>query len=376
MKLTKSQRDRVKELYSSGIADRTKIARTICEESNLEFNENFRRSVSYHVQKFEKSPALADECERVGIDFDSVSNFWYKGKHYSIHAKGSKKEFVYEDFREDLIGEISKWSPNYPKIVREAVNDPHCMLFDPSDIHVGKLCSSFETGEDYNSQIAVKRVIDGMHGIIQKSNGFNIDKIIFIAGNDLVHTDNPRRQTTNGTPQDTDGMWYDNFNIAKRLLVDIIETLVQIADVEVVYNPSNHDYISGFMLLDSLSSWFKNHENVTFNNDMSHRKYSKYGECLIGTTHMDGAKAADLPLLMAHEAAEWWSVCKHRYIFGHHIHHKTSKDYMSVCVETLRSPSSTDSWHHKAGYQHAPKAVEAFILHPKHGQVARLSHIF
>lgn len=37
-------------------------------------------------------------------------------------------------------------------------------------------------------------------------------------------------------------MWYDNFITAKRLLVDIIETLVTIADVEVVYNPSNHTY--------------------------------------------------------------------------------------------------------------------------------------
>ena len=91
---------------------------------------------------------------------------------------------------------------------------------------------------------------------------------------------------------------------------------------------------------------------------------------------MDGAEPADLPLLMAHEAGAWWRECKYRYIFGHHVHHKTSKDYMSVNVETLRSPSGTDSWHHRNGYQHAPKAVEAFIFHPKHGQIARLSHIF
>ena len=171
-------------------------------------------------------------------------------------------------------------------------------------------------------------------------------------------------------------MWYDNFIIAKRLLVDIIETLVQIADVEVVYNPSNHDYMSGFMLLDSVQSWFRNHRNIKFKNDMSHRKYSMYGENLIGMTHMDGAKREDLPLLMAHEAGAWWHECKHRYIYGHHVHHKTAKDIMSVCVETLRSPSGTDSWHHRSGYQHSPKAVEAFIHHYYHGQVARLTHLF
>ena len=60
----------------------------------------------------------------------------------------------------------------------------------------------------------------------------------------------------------------------------------------------------------------------------------------------------------------------------HHIHHKKSKDYMSVCVEALRSPSGTDSWHHRNGYQHSPKAIEGFLHHAEHGQVARFNHLF
>jgi hypothetical protein len=48
---------------------------------------------------------------------------------------------------------------------------------------------------------------------------------------------------------------------------------------------------------------------------------------------------------------------KHRYIYTQH--HKTSKDYAGITVESLRSPSGTDSWHHRNG-QHAPKAVEGF----------------
>lgn len=361
------------EIYESGETNRTTIAKTLCEELDIKYNDSVRRKVSWILR--DKSPFL-DECENNAIDPSKVKNYWYKGKHYSINVVGENKEFKYEDFKDDLIKEISKWSPKYPKIVREKSTDNHCMLFDPSDIHIGKLCSSFETGEDYNSQIAVKRVLEGLDGIIQKSNGFNINKIIFVTGNDILHIDNPKRQTTSGTPQDTDGMWYDNFIIAKRLLVDIIEKLVQIADVEVVFNPSNHDFMSGFMLLDSIQSWFRLHPNVKFKADMSHRKYSVYGSNLIGTTHMDGAKATDLPLLMAHEASEFWHQCKHRYLIGHHVHHKNGKDYMSVNLETLRSPSGSDSWHHRNGYQYSPKAVEGFIFHEEYGQVARLMHIF
>lgn len=372
-----SLRDEAIKLYNSGITSPTKIKRELETTLGVTLSDSDRKNIQNWTKgrSYRKSPALVDECERIGLDVDDVTSFWHKGKHFSIHSS-TKKEFKYEDFRDDFIAEISKLSPVYRKIERKPVKDGHCMLFDPADIHIGKLCSSFETGEDYNQQIAVQRVREGLTGIIQKSHGWNIDKIIFVAGNDILHTDTPRRTTTSGTPQDTDGMWYDNFLTAKKLLVEIIETLMMIADVEVVYNPSNHDYMSGFMLLDSITSWFKDSKNVTFKADMSHRKYSVYGKNLIGTTHMDGAKVTDLPMLMAHEASEYWHECKHRYIFGHHVHHKSGKDYMSVNVETLRSPSGTDSWHHRNGFEHSPKAVEAFIFHKEHGQVARLTHIF
>ena len=241
---------RAVELYKEGIKNQSEVARIVAKEFGLFPTKNFTRKVQHAIHK---NIGIIDECERVGIDIDNVKRFWHKSKHYSIEVVGDKKEFNYNDFREDFISEISKWSPQYRTISRERVTDGHCLLFDPADIHIGKLCSSFETGEDYNQQIAVKRVREGLNGIIQKSNGWNIDKIIFVAGNDVLHTDTPKRTTTSGTPQDTDGMWYENFLTAKRLLVEIIETLMMIADVEVVYNPSNHDYMSGFMLLDSVT---------------------------------------------------------------------------------------------------------------------------
>ena len=78
---------------------------------------------------------------------------------------------------------------------------------------------------------------------------------------------------------------------------------------------------------------------------------------------------------MAHESKHW-TECKHKYIYSHHLHHKISKDYMSVCVESMRSPSGTDSWHHRQGYEHSPKAVEGFLHHKEYGQIGRFNHLF
>lgn len=271
---------------------------------------------------------------------------------------------------------MREYAPVYPEIVRNIITDGHLLVIDPADVHIGKLCDSFEVGEDYNNQIAVIRVKEGVNGILDKVQSWKIDKILFIIGNDILHVDTPKRTTTSGTPQDTDGMWYSNFLIAKKLYIEILELLVAIAPVEVQFDPSNHDYTNGFFLADTLSSWFSKCSEINFNVSIAHIKYFTYGQNLIGSTHGDGAKAADLPMLMAHTVPNDWANCKHRYIYTHHLHHKVSKDYMSVCIETLRSPSGTDSWHHRNGYQFSPKAIEGFIHHKIHGQIARITHLF
>jgi hypothetical protein len=323
--------------------------------------------------------SLWNEAVDLGQDPRDVKHGWVKSKAASIFVKNPDFEgqlTKVKKFKDEICEIVKEHSPKYPTIKREKSNDSHLLVVDPADCHIGKLASSFETGEEYNSQIAVQRVRDGVKGILDKSSGFNIDKILFIGGNDILHVDNPKSSTTSGTTQDTSGMWYDNFLTAKRLYIEVLESLISIADVHFVFNPSNHDFISGFMLSDVIKTWFRNCENITFDCSMSHRKGYLYHKNLIGTTHGDGAKTQDLPLLMATEFPLEWANSNHRYVYTHHVHHKTSKDYAGVTVESLRSPSSADGWHHRNGYQHAPKAIEGFIHHKNHGQVARLTHIF
>ena len=318
--------------------------------------------------------ALADECEAKNIPIDDVNYYWFKSEHFSMNV--GKKKLNIEDVLNGIIEKMQSHSPQFEPVKREPVLDPHLLVIDPADVHIGKLCSAFETGEEYNNQIAVQRVKEGVQGILDKSAGFNIEKILYIVGNDKLHIDTPKNTTTGSTHQDTTGMWYDNYMIGFQLDVDIIEALRLVAPVHVQYDPSNHDYTNGFFLAQALTAWFRNCPDVTFNASISHRKYYPYGQNLIGTTHGDGAKTADLPLLMAQEASEHWHNCKHRYFYIHHLHHKISKDYGSVCVETLRSPSGTDSWHAKNGFQHSPKAVEGYVHSPTQGQIARFTHIF
>lgn len=405
-------KERLRELFDQE-QSKTNAAKAYCKEMGIEYTETFRKKANSAIlssagktndlenetetdtNQYATSPlsalkedgkimSIQEYCEFYNIPFEQVRTFKLvthtgKGAYYNIASNAIEGD-GFKAFYEQMLKDIAD-IPNKPKTIGRVntddikQDDEHLLMIDPADIHIGKLAESFETGEDYNNQIAVKRVREGVEGILHKARGFRVDKILFVGGNDILHIDTPRRMTTSGTPQDTDGMWYSNFLIAKQLYIEVLSRLLQVADVHFVYNPSNHDYTHGFFLADVIQTYFRDCSNITFDCSIAHRKYFVYGENLIGTSHGDGGKTQDLPLTMAHESPDW-SSCKHKYFYIHHFHHKVSKDYMGVCVEALRSPSGTDSWHHRNQYQHAPKAIEGFIHHPKFGQIARLTHLF
>ena len=277
---------------------------------------------------------------------------------------------------------IENHSPHYPSIKRKIKLNNHLLVINPADIHIGKYANHLETGDGYNVEIACERVLEGLQGLIDKSKGFEVDRVLFCIGNDILHIDNVYNTTTAGTNQDVDGKWWEHFEIALALYVKCVEILREIAPVDVIHSMSNHDYQSGFHLAHALKSWFRNDSEVTFDISVAHRKYYKYGKNLIGLEHGDGAKMANLPLTMAQERPLLWSETTHRYWYLHHLHHKVkhkwldAKDFIGVTVEYMRSPSGTDSWHSRKGFTGVPKAVEGFLHEKVSGQVARLVHYF
>lgn len=382
---------------------KTEAAKAYCKLVGVEYNESIRKNITKIINKasdsdIETDPEepvstlsalkadgtimpLKEYCEFYKIPFEQVRTYKLvthssKGAYYNLTSNTLQTE-GFKDFSKNLLEDLSKIK-NKPQTItrtRPVEKESYLLVVDPADCHIGKLADSLETGEDYNSQIAVQRIREGVEGIIEKTKGFSIEKILFIGGNDILHVDTPKGTTTAGTVQDTSGMWYANFLMAKEIYVEVINRLLKVADIHFVFNPSNHDYQSGFFLADVIQTYFKDCKNITFDCSIAHRKYYTYGQNLIGTSHGDGGKVSDLPLTMAHEAKDW-SSCKHKYFYIHHFHHKMSKDYMGVNVEALRSCSGTDSWHSRNQYHFAPKAIEGFLHSKEHGQIARIVHLF
>lgn len=282
-----------------------------------------------------------------------------------------------EDNLDKIVESVKKHSFKYNKIIPNKGNK-NLLIIDPADIHIGKLSTQYETGESYTTEEAVSIVEKGINKILERACNFDIAETWLIVGNDVLHVDNRDGTTTAGTKQDIDGTWHENFERATKMYVKIIEQLMCIGRVRVIFNPSNHDYHSGFMLAKVLEAWFTK-SDIVFDTTIQHRKYSQFGKNLIMTTHGDEGKDTDIPYLMPNEEPKMWANTKYRYAYLHHIHHKkvfrykSGSDYNGITIEYLRSPSATDAWHYRNGYCTAPRAVEAFIHSPDEGQIARIT---
>lgn len=322
---------------------------------------------------------LDKHIEERGINKNNIRAVWDKNGDYSVYTKYDNNitpESMLAAFRESIEEQYGKIKPR--KLSENKSGD--LLVIDPADLHIGKL-STFEDNK-YNIALALQCANEGIHGIMDKAKGFNVKQVLFVIGNDVLHVDNPRRTTTSGTPQDTDGMWFDAFSSAISLYTKTICWVVESGfPVHVVHCPSNHDYVMGSCLAQCILAYFREDQRVTFDIDMEHRKYFKWGSSLLGFSHGDGAKQNDYPMLMANES-KMWDNTVYRYWLLHHLHHYkkvnwvSGEDYIGATVRYLRSPSQPDRWHKDNGYVGAKRAIEGFVYSYENGQIGELTHNF
>ena len=248
------------------------------------------------------------------------------------------------------------------------------------DIHLGKYCWSPETGgRNYDPAIAVKMFWEALEDLLQRASGCRPEKLLFVVGNDFFNVDTMQKTTANGTPQDEAGRWQESWLCGRKLLVDAIERLRQVAPVKVVVVQGNHDYTKIYYLGSLLEAHFRNTPGVEIDNDCRPRKYVHYGQNLIGFIHGDRISHEKLPMIMAQECRELWAKTQFREWHLGHFHSKKTKvfvahqDLQAVQVRLLPSLCPADAWHASMGYFSKP-AAEAYFWDADKGCVAKFTH--
>lgn len=267
---------------------------------------------------------------------------------------------------------------------RRKKSDDALLVLGVMDPHFGKLCWGRETGwQDYDVHIARELVIKAVADLIEQASAmpYGIGQVLLPLGNDFFHVDNGMNQTTAGTPQDVDGRRQRSYQAGRRVVMEMIASLREIAPVHVAIVPGNHDEESMFALGDALDLVFEGCREVTIDNSPALTKYFEFGENLIGLNHGKDIRPIRLPGVMAAERREAWGRTRWREWLIGHWHAKGEAMFVPVAedqgvrVRTIPSLTPPDAWHARKGYVGNVRAAEALVYHPRAGYRAQFSHV-
>jgi hypothetical protein len=274
------------------------------------------------------------------------------------------------------IREANQWRNKVQPLNLGGADSSHLLEVDLFDLHVGKLAWARETGVNYDTDIAERLARAAVEDLATLAVPHGVGKILLPLGNDFLHYDSLAGLTTAGTPQDRDSRFHHMFNRGALIAAWMIEYLAAIAPVHVLVVPGNHDQTVSWMLGRMLEAQFAPDPRVSFDSGPALRKYYRHGKVLLGFTHGDKEKLADLPLIMATERPKDWGETRYREFHIGHWHKKREMrtvpvdSFNGTTVRFIRSLSGTDAWHHQSGYVGEPMAAEAFLWHPERGQRA------
>ena len=339
------------------------------ETSDSQFyieDESRLRDYDYLLRLHNYDPRLFELVSAKNSKWNANSKQGTKTLYSSkITVKPKPPEVVFAD----IASWFDKLDRKYKKPKLELSNAHYAvgdkMLVLPiSDLHYALRSSVLETGEEYNCEIAEKLFFDVIEDIVSRTQQYSFEKIVFTIGGDQANSDGLTFTTTKGTPQESAVGYFDMMEKLYAMTIMAIDILAEVAPVEVVLIPSNHDMTVGNSLAHYCDAWFRSDNRVTVDTSPFTRKYMKYGSTLFCFAHDGDMKK--LPRLVADEARQYWSDVNMTEVFLQHLHHETVLEEYNMRISRLPTISARSSWAVGKGYN-ARRQCKSYIFDKNYG---------
>lgn len=260
-----------------------------------------------------------------------------------ITVKPRKDGFDFNKLIEVITNEVK------PITIEKKDNDaPSSKLLEISlyDMHFG-----VSTLEYYNNHL---------HEIVYRIQSRRWEKILFVIGQDLLHNDNFKGQTANGTFIEKVDM-EKAFNDALRFYITLItEAIKNSQSIECRYVKGNHDESISYGFFRTLQATFP---QVEFIGTLKQRTAFTWEKVFIGLTH--GDKGANR--MVENFISEYGKLIANaevKEIHSGHIHTEKSNDNFGITKRSLSTANKTDDWHDDNGFIGANKRFQLFEYSP------------
>lgn len=344
------------------------------EASKRIFEDKSIESIIYSPDSSRTVKQLAEYSE---IDLNEykaveiITNRWnmtedyvcwqFKVKWRPIYKKDDISPYKAVELFKELMKDVKV--PNLGTIY--CPKNGHTLEINIPDLHLGQLSWGAETGNpdkgNYDIHIARDEYLKAINYYYDVYKGKDIKKILLPLGNDFFNVASALNETMNGTAQDEDDRGKKTFTYGLNILIESVLMLNQIAPVELIQIPGNHDGEKIFYLMTALYYAFQSNPSIEVDLNPADRKYRKIGNTLLGLGHGKtkgkSISLSNLGLIMADEAPQLWATTKYREFHIGHIHHEKQissglvDEFRGVMVRAVPSLSQIDYWHHSSGYR-------------------------
>lgn len=233
-----------------------------------------------------------------------------------------------------------------------------------TDEHLGMFAWGQETPENFDMKIGIKGNTNAIKTICRKILAMNIKlkKIILVTDGDIIHIDNNDNSTTNGTRQQVDGRPQKIILEAKKFLIEICNTLLEIAPVEYIYVEGNHDRILGWCLAEMVAGVFEDEEDITFDTAPRPHKYRVIGKAMACFTHGEApdSRLFDLARNLNMEEAVH---CELQIVYAGHQHVAKITPFAGGYVERVPTTAPLCQWSNQMAFSNVKERyVNGYIF--------------
>ena len=331
-----------------------------------------RQAIYRAIVKTRNDPAISAAMKRINTSI--VPNLtWVKTKHedgtaYSVLLKPEQISF---DSLVENLEEIFSNVPPAPQIPEpSSCNSDLLTVYKIADLHIGMRSWKDETGNDYDTTIAVDLGTKGMSECISGSPAS--ETCIILNLGDMTHADNNQNQTPKSKHAlDVDGRHFKTLESSVLFLIHTIEMALQKHKYVIVRNQrGNHDEISFMAITLALYQRYHSCDRVTIDKSPNEFFVYEFGKNMIAACHGDKGDHRRLVLFFSDEYAQIWGKTRWRYLYTGHVHKSKGEDIGGMYCESLRAAALRDAYAHSNGYT-GRSQIRATTFHIEHGERSR-----
>lgn len=281
----------------------------------------------------------------------------YKNNYWQAQQENSKRVTLYQSkltaapYGKDELSpeELKKWFEQFePKVIPHKPPSPNygtgdnCLLLPIVDLHYNLLSTKFTSGNDYNCEIAENRLYGVVEDVLSRVRGKKFNKIYFPIGNDLFNANGINGETFKGTRQDNEKHIFEAYTNLFEIMVDVISKLAEVAPVEIIYIPSNHDKEITYYFVYNLFTYYRLDDRVSVDFTPIKNKYKRFGNTLMVFSH--DAKMNDMGNVVLDEGLEHINGAKYVEVFLAHLHKEIVNQEKNVTIRRLPTFSGKSTW--------------------------------